>query len=116
MALDNYHPYLTQDQQSKKGFLQWVNYPGILTLTRMSRQLHKQLQLPQHQRNIHQILEWAKSLQFRARIMATTQAAPVAVSMVISVLQKASKEYKEVRKSRKSRASEKCRGSRKRKV
>ena len=98
MALENYHPYLTQDQQSKEGFLQWVNYPGILTLTRLSRQLHNQMQLPQHQRDIHQIVKWAESLQFRARIMSTTQAAPVAVSMVISVLLKASKEYREIGK------------------
>ena len=96
--LDNYHPYLPQDQQSRQNLLQWINYPGILKITRISRQLHRQADLPKQQRNIQQMIKWAKILQFNARILASTQAAPVVVSMAISVLRRAAKEDEEIRK------------------
>ena len=75
--LDHYHPYLPQDQQSRQNLLQWINYPGILKITRISRQLHKQTDLPKQQRNIQQMIKWAKILQFNTRVLASTQAAPV---------------------------------------
>ena len=39
--LDYYKPYFPTDEESKKNFSDWINYPGLLRFTRISRQLHK---------------------------------------------------------------------------
>ena len=44
------------------------------------------------------MIKWAKILQFNARILASTQAAPVVISMTISVLRRAAKEDEDIKK------------------
>ena len=44
------------------------------------------------------MIKWAKVLQFNTRILASTQAAPVVISMTISVLRRAAKEDEDIKK------------------
>ena len=48
--LEYYKPYLPVDELSRKNLSAWINYPGMLKITRIARHIHKQAELPEEER------------------------------------------------------------------
>ena len=88
--LDHYKPYNTQDNTSRQQLAQWINYPGLLKITRMARRLHKQAELQKEQKNIQEMVHLAEILKTNTRILASSQVGPITTSMSIAAMKKAS--------------------------
>ena len=95
--LDYYKPYLPEDETSKKNLSTWINYPGILKLTRMARFLHLQTQLPKAEMKQEYMVQIANTIKYNTRILASSKAAPVVVSIAIAALKTASQANPQLR-------------------
>merc|ERR1711942_107171 len=89
-SLDHYKPYNPQDQLSKQNLRKWINYPGLLKLTRMARQLHR-LAEEKEKRNTARMIQLANILTKHARILARTQVGPITSAMSIAAIKTAVK-------------------------
>ena len=95
--LDYYKPYLPTDQSSKLHLSEWINYPGLLKITRISRQLHKWAELPRDQKNTKAMIQLANILKTNIRILANSQVSPITTSMAIAAMKTATKTTPEIR-------------------